>query len=75
MLRKRKYYICGSEFVRHTVDNTIVDRKIRVCIGCKNYIKNYSCKANNIYLIRRCELLTPINYRGKTRYIIEKDRI
>lgn len=61
MLRKKKYYKSGFTFTRVEFINR------SYCRGC---IWKGSC--NVLKELRHiCEILTPVGYLGKTRYIIK----
>jgi hypothetical protein len=71
MLRKKKYYKFGFTFTR--VELIMYGNRNRsYCEGC--IYKNDCCVLKELRHI--CEILTPVGYLGKTRYIIKerKDR-
>ena len=66
MLRKKKYYKSGFTFIRTEL---IMYGSRSYCGGC--IYKNNDCYALN--KVRHfCEILTPVGYRGQTRYIIKE---
>lgn len=68
MLRKKKYYKFGFTFTRVELGN----RNRSYCRGC---IWKGCCNALK-ELRHTCEIITPVGYLGRTRYIVKerKDR-
>lgn len=65
MLRKKKYYKFGFTFIRTELYDNY---KRSYCEGC--IYKSDCCVLNKVRHL--CEILTPVGYRGRTRYIIKE---
>ena len=70
MLRKKKYYKSGFTFIR-TELIMYGNYKRSYCGGCIYKSNCYSLnKLNKVRYL--CEILTPVGYQGRTRYIIKE---